>query len=204
MAVRRNLFGILSFVIGAVVFFLILSPNAFALETMRKADFDCDGSKEANVYYQGNEITKVVMDKNNDGKADAMVYYRDGFRDYAELDSNFDGIIETIILYYFTGIPASIMVDRNGDNKPDRWTYFENGIIYKREWDRNFDGIPDYCILFFTKADNRLNARAILQTLTKKYDNDYDGVFEKVVKTRRRTRAKRLSNTVGSLYEVKV
>ncbi len=183
---------------------LFLCSPALAALVMRKADLDGDGIKESNVYYDGNKIVKVVMDKNHDGKADGTIYYRNGFRDYAELDSNFDGKIDTVILYYFTGIPASIAMDRNGDGKPDKWIYFKNGIVYKREWDRNFDGIPDYRILFSTKADYRIDKKTEMQSIVKEYDDNYDGVFEKIVKTKKRTQAKRLANTAGSLYEMSV
>ncbi len=167
----------------------------------RRADLDGDGSKEAVIYEQGKIITKVVIDKDHDGKADAVIYYRKGFRDYAEIDANRDGKIDTVILYYFTGVPAMISFDRNADEKPDRWTFFKNGIIYKREWDRNFDGLPDYRILFSTKSDFRSDANTQMQSFTKQYDNNNDGVFEVTVKGEKRSSPKRLSVTVGSLSE---
>lgn len=198
----RNLFKFLSFALGAAGLFFALCGPVSAAETKRKADLDGDGVKESVVYYEGNKIVKIVMDKNHDGKADATIYYRNGFRDYAELDTNFDGVIDTVILYYFTGVPASIAIDRNGDGKPDKWIYFKNGIIYKKEWDRNFDGIPDYRITFSTKADYRVDSKTEMQSIVKEYDDNYDGIFEKKIKAKKRTVAKRLSNTVGSLYEV--
>ena len=198
----HNLFKCIKFTLFCAAIFSHLGPVAWASQVMRKNDLDGDGTKEANVYYEGNKIMKIVMHKNHDGKTDSRIYYRAGFRDYAELDSNFDGIIDTVILYYFTGIPASIAVDRNGDSKPDRWTYFQNGIIYKREWDRNFDGIPDYRIRFSVKADYRMDVKTEMQAIVKEYDNNNDGFFEKTVKTKKRAQAKRLSSTAGSLSEV--
>lgn len=181
---------------------LFFQTSAFAVETMRRMDLDGDGAKESNVYYDGQKITKIVMDKNHDGKPDAVIYYRNGFRNYAEIDANFDGKIDTVVTYYFTGVPAMVAVDRNGDGKPDTWTYFKNGFIYKKEWDRNFDGIPDYRILFSVKGDYRVDAKTQMQSIVKYFDDNFDGVFEKSVPTQKRTRIKRLSNTVGSLYEV--
>lgn len=201
---NHKLFRLQKISVFVILLCLALGTRAIAAEMMKKMDLDGDGIKESNVYYDGNKITKVVMDKNHDGKTDATIYYRNGFRDYAEMDSNFDGIIDTVILYYFTGVPASIASDRNGDDKPDRWTYFKNGIIYKREWDRNFDGIPDYRIIFSTKSDYRIDKATDMQEITKEYDDNYDGIFEKIVKTHKRTRAKRISSTVGSLSEESV
>lgn len=184
--------------------FLCLQTSAQAAQKPKKADLDGDGTKESVVYYEGNKISKIMMDKNHDGKADVIVYYRNGYRSYAEIDANFDGKIDTVILYYFTGVPAMISVDRNGDGKPDQWTYFKNGIIYKREWDRNFDGIPDYRILFSTTADYRTNAKTHTQSIVKQYDDNFDGIFEKTVNAQKKTSAKRLAVTVGSLSEERV
>lgn len=170
---------------------------------VRRADLNGDGSKEANIYYDENDkIVKIIMDKNHDAKTDCTIYYRNGYRDTAEIDANFDGIIDTVVFYYFTGVPASIAVDRNKDGKPDSWTYFQNGFLYKREWDRNFDGIPDYRIIFATKPDYRIDAKTELQKIEKQYDNNYDGVFEKTIKTKKRARIKKISVDAGSLSEL--
>ena len=188
-------------VILALAACFFLETQAHAVQTPKKMDLDGDGYKESVVYSEGNKISKILMDKNHDGKADTIIYYRNGFRDYAEVDSNFDGKIDAVILYYFTGVPAMISIDRNGDGRPDRWTYFKNGIIYKREWDRNFDGIPDYRIVFSTASDFRGGAKARTQSIAKEYDNNFDGVFEKVVRGKKRTNARRLSVLAGSLSE---
>ena len=190
-----------AFILLVAVGILFQNP-AHSAAIIKKMDLDGDGAKESNVYYEGNKITKVVMDRNHDGKPDVVIYYRNGFRDYAEIDANFDGKVDTVVNYYFTGVPAMIAVDRNGDGKPDRWTYLKNGFIYKREWDRNFDGIPDYRIVFSTKADYRVDKKTEMQSIVKYYDDNFDGVFEKVVATHKRAAAKRVATTVGSLYEV--
>lgn len=196
-----NLFKNKGFLVLLAVFFLGNHVWAAAAGTVRKTDLDGDGDKEANVYYEGSKIAKIVMDKNHDGKADATIYYRNGFRDYGELDGNYDGFVDTVILYYFTGVPASIAVDRNGDAKPERWTYFKNGIIYKRDWDRNYDGIPDYRIHFSTKADLRADTKGDIQAIVKEYDDNFDGIFEKKISTKKKSRAKRVSALAGSLSE---
>ena len=180
--------------------FLFQGP-VFAQALTKKADLDMDGTNESVIHFgDDKKIIKVVMDKNHDGQTDGQVNYRDGFRDFAEIDSNFDGRVDTMIMYYFTGVPAVISNDRSADGKPDRWTYFKNGVIYKREWDRNFDGAADYRILFSTE-DRQGEGAARMQSIVKQYDNDYDGVFEKSVDAMKKTSAKRLSVTAGSLSE---
>ncbi len=180
---------------------LLFQGPVSAQALTKKADLDTDGTNESVIHFgDDKKIIKVIMDKNHDGKTDGQVNYRDGFRDFAEMDSNFDGKVDTVIMYYFTGVPAVISMDRSADGKPDRWTYFKNGVIYKREWDRSFDGVADYRILFSTE-DFQGEGTTRMQSIVKQYDNDYDGVFEKSVDALKKTSAKRISVTAGSLSE---
>lgn len=190
-----------------LAFFIPISLFSFAgsvqaQTVMRRQDLNVDGTKESNVYYQGGKIKKIVMDRNHDTKPDCVIYYRNGFRDYAVIDSKFTGKVDTVVVYYFTGIPAMISVDRKGAGRPDKWIYFKNGFIYKMEWDRNEDGKADYRILFSGKADYRVDKKTEMQSIEKQYDDDSSGAFKRVVRTHKKTRYKRISNEPGSLSEV--
>lgn len=162
-------------------------PRAPGNIVTRKADLDGDGWKEATIRLVDDKVLDVTLDKDNDGRPDTVVYYREGFRDYAEIDSDFDGRTDTNVRYYFTGVPALISTDTNGDGQPDRWKYLKNGFVYKRESDRNLDGQPDHRLIFEVGSDLRPTAGGEKeQAFERQSDDDYNGVFEKVTKGRRR------------------
>jgi hypothetical protein len=169
-----------------------------ASAAVRKADLDGDGYEEAEVYSEGERIVLVTLDKNNDGKPDGTIHYRDGFRDSAEIDSDFDGTPDTFIQYYFTGVPAVVKVDRNGDGLPDTTHYFKNGFEYKKERDRNGDGVPDFRVIYETGADLRPVRGRTEQAVIKQYDEDYDGVYERLVTVHRWVPIKKVSLVAGA------
>lgn len=175
--------------------------SAFAEITTQRKDLDGDGTKESKIFYENGTITKVMSDYDGNGKADVLVYYKNGFRDRAEIDVNGDGKSDTWVDYYFTGVPEEIRVDRNRDGKPDEWKYFKNGFIYKREWDKNFDGVPDHRMLFAVKDDFRMTHRSEGQPIEIQYDADFDGKFEKVLKTKKKSRTKRVGLAPGNVEE---
>lgn len=169
---------------------------------VRRMDLDGNGSKESEVTFQNRRITLVRMYKHLAKIPYAVIYYKNGCRDRAEIDTNGDKRPDVWIKYYFTGLPASIACDRNGDGQAEMWKYFKNGFIYKREWDRNHDGKPDYRILFDVKPDFRPTGKTEEQAIEKQYDNDFDGKFEKDVKTSKKARPKRVGLLPGSFEEI--
>jgi dihydrofolate reductase len=168
----------------------------------RMMDLDQDGVKEATVYYQNGLATRAKIDRNQDNVVDGLINYRDGFRDYAEIDSDYDGIFETVIDYYFTGVPAAIKIDRDGDGDSDSARYFKNGFLYKREWDRNGDGQPDFRVIYQLGPDLRPESSEGYQRLVKQYDTDFDGVFDRDVEARRKIHVKKADLAAGSVASV--
>ncbi|HTL71548.1 MAG TPA: hypothetical protein VL404_09695 [Candidatus Eisenbacteria bacterium] len=184
------------------IFLAVCLPAALAETSQlkaRKMDLDQDGVKEATVFYLNGLAVRADIDRNQDGRVDGHLHYRKGFRDSAEIDADYDGIFETVIDYYFTGVPAAIKIDRNGDGNPDSARYFKNGFLYKREWDRNADGQPDYRVLYQLGPDLRPEDNGGYQRLVKQYDQDYDGVFDKHIETRRRIHLKKADLAAGSV-----
>lgn len=176
-------------------------PAPEGSQKVKKMDTDNDGYKESHVFYEGNKVVKVLCDKNRDGKVDVTVYYKNGCRNTAEIDANFDGKTDTFMNYYFTGVPSAVRMDTNKDGKPDYWQYFKNGFIYKKEWDRNKDGNPDYRVTYDVKSDFRVVAESEDVDMLKEYDEDFDGVFEKSVKTKE-TLTRRVRLAPGDIQEI--
>lgn len=191
------------FLWGLAVF---ISSQAPAVEApvkqghFKKVDLDRDGYQETQIFYDGKIIEKALMDENHDKKPDGTIWYKNGFRDKGERDINFDGKADTWIKYYMTGIPWIIARDKNSDGKADYWKHIKNGFIYKREWDRNFDGKPDVRMLIPGKADLR-EVGETKQILTKQFDDDFDGVFEKEIKISKRMPDIQVKTTAGSISE---
>lgn len=185
----------------AVLFWMYaVSPPVLAEETMKKVDLDGDGYHETQLFYEGKLIAKALIDDNGDGRPDGTIFYKNGFRESGERDANFDGKTDTWIKYYMTGVPWIIARDKNGDGKPDYWKYIKNGFIYKREWDRNFDGKPDARVLIPGKADLREKDEPV-QVLEKDFDEDFDGLFEKVVKVKKRIPHIKVETAAGAIGE---
>jgi hypothetical protein len=166
----------------------------------KKVDLDRDGYQETQLFYDGKVIEKALIDENRDKKVDGTIWYKNGFRDKGERDINFDGRIDTWIKYYITGVPWIIARDKNNDGRADYWKHIKNGFIYKREWDRNFDGRPDVRMLIPGKADLR-EIGETKQILTKQFDDDFDGVFEKEIKISKRMPHIQVKTTAGSISE---
>jgi hypothetical protein len=99
-----------------------------------------------------------------------------------------------------TGYPWIISRDKNGDSQPDYWKHVKNGAIYKREWDRNHDGKPDVMMLVPGKSDLREEG-IVWQVLEKHFDDNYDGVYEKVVKIKKRMPFMRVQIMAGAIGE---
>ena len=63
-------------------------------------------------------------------------------------------------------------VDDNRDGRPDKWIHTDGkGRVFLKEWDRNHDGKPDLKVF---ESNGRFTE--------KHYDDNFDGVFEKIVK----------------------
>ena len=188
------------------LFLTLLMSAASAAQSEPKPrlmDLDEDGVKEATVYFLNGLAVRATIDRNQDGTVDGIITYRNGFRDYAEIDSDYDGIFETVIDYYFTGVPAAIKIDRDGDGRSDTARYFKNGFLYKREWDRNADGQPDFRVVYQLGPDLRPEENEGYQRLVKQYDTDFDGVFDRDVEARRRVHhLKKADLAAGSVASI--
>ncbi|MCG3176637.1 MAG: hypothetical protein MOGMAGMI_01595 [Candidatus Omnitrophica bacterium] len=190
--------------VAALSSFICLA-DATALELRaRRMDLDGDGHKEAVVQFHNDKAVKAELDRNADGRTDGYLFYRNGHREIGQIDSDYDGIFDTVIDYYFTGVPAAIKYDRNRDGYPDLTRYFKNGFLYKVERDRNYDRIPDVRVLYELGPDYRPKAIDGLQKVQRHYDEDFDGVFDRYLETRRRISVQKADIVAGATVSTEV
>ena len=150
-----------------------------ASESVVKKDLDGNGVAEAEVHYgPGRRVEQMTVDANGDGKADQFFYYRKGRRDHAEKDTDFDGRTDAWLTYDPTGNLWKEALDLGSTGKANYWRYFKEGQIYRWDRDRNLDGKPDRRTVF-TDGPGHQGPRASF--LKRAYDDDFDGVFDRVI-----------------------
>ena len=182
-----------------------LSTPVWALELRnRRMDLDGDGTREAVVQFHNEKAVKAEIDRNEDGRIDGYIFYRNGHREIGQIDSDYDGIFETLIDYYFTGVPAAIKYDRVRDGHSDYNRYFKNGYLYKVERDRNSDRIPDVRVLYELGPDYKPRAIDGLQKVQRHYDDDFDGVFDRYVESMRRVSVQKADLAAGAVTSTEV
>lgn len=188
-----------------VILSAVISSPAPALELRnRRMDLDGDGVPEAVVQFHNGKAVKAEIDRNGDGRTDGYLFYRNGHREIGQIDSDYDGLFETLIDYYFTGVPAAIKYDRDRDGHPDYNRYFKNGYLYKVERDRNNDRIPDVRVLYELGPDYKPRSIDGLQKVQRHYDDDFDGVFDRYVESLRRVSVQKADLAAGAVTSTEV
>ncbi len=152
-------------------------------------DSDGDGRKETHIFYDGDQITEIQIDKNGDGKPDQWIHFKNGKKFTAEIDTNFDGKVDKWLIYDAEEKVKYVAKDTNHDGKPDQWTNMLKGRnLILKESDRNFDGKIDQRTLLQWNQDKKLpvvnNGRVSYVPnpgytwIWKEEDNNFDGKID--------------------------
>ena len=171
------------------VLVLGFSSVLLAAERVELKDEDGDGRKETQIFYEGNEIARAVIDKNGDEKPDQWLYFMNGKRHAAEIDSDFDGKIDTWIMYNVEGKAKTIAKDTHHNRRPDYFqTFLKGRELVLREYDRNFDGRIDKRALMQWDPNKKItvvtNGRVGTipnpgyRWIWKEEDNNFDGKID--------------------------
>ena len=171
------------------IFILGFSTALLAAERVEWKDEDGDGRKETQVFYDGDQMVKALLDKNGDGKPDQWLTFQNGKRYAAEVDSDFDGKVDKWITYDSEGKAKIIARDTHHGGKPDSFeTFLKGRELVLKEYDRNFDGRIDKRALMQWDANKKI---AIVMNgrvnsipnpgyvwLWKEEDNNFDGKID--------------------------
>jgi len=97
----------------------------------RTADYNRDSYPDEWVYWRGETVSKVEVDRNHDGEVDARLHYsvRNSV-EKGEFDNNFDGAFEFMSEYKYAQ-PYIDEIDVNGNGQPDRRYHYRDGVLTK-------------------------------------------------------------------------
>jgi hypothetical protein len=137
---KRAFFGpMLAFIVGALaggggVWSLHHGP-----ESSDGVDWNNDGSLDERLYFDGDRIERIELDRNFDGRVDAVERYDyRGVLERFEQDDDFDGRRETTTTYKGRE-PRVTETDADGDGDADYRVNYELGLFRSYEY-MNADG----------------------------------------------------------------
>jgi hypothetical protein len=114
---------------GAVVWTVYNRPG-----TPGEIDYDGDGRIDERVFFAGERVDRVEIDRNRDGRVDQIVRYRPkGDPKEVGSDDDFDGRFERTDTYH-DGQPETWTIDHDGDGGTDFRGSYENGVYVLDEW----------------------------------------------------------------------
>jgi Putative prokaryotic signal transducing protein len=132
---KRAFFGpMLAFVVGALSGAGVVWSLHHGPETSDGVDWNRDGVLDERVYFDGDRIVRVELDRNFDGRVDAIERYdARGLLERFEQDDDFDGRRETTTTYH-NGEPHLAETDADGDGDADYRMNYEFGLFESYEY----------------------------------------------------------------------
>lgn len=138
----------------------------------RTADYNRDGEPDEWVYWRGETVSRVEMDRNHDGRVDAkFIYSARNSVEKGEFDNDFDGAFEYLSEYRFAQ-PRFDEIDTNGDGIPDRRYHHVDGVLTRIDMFRPATEIV-------RKAQIYENGVKLIEA---RWDSDNDGVMDTLIK----------------------
>lgn len=170
--IRKNPYtGFVAFLAGAGIAsaFVLWAYNSPV--TTHTADYNRDGETDEWVYWRGETVSKVDVDRNHDGRVDSkFIYSARNSVERAEFDNDFDGTFEYLSEYRFAQ-PKFDEIDTNGDGYADLRYHYVDGVLTRVDIFR-----PATQIIRKTKIyENGV-------TLTEaRWDSDNDGALDTLI-----------------------
>jgi len=164
--------GFVAFLAGAGIAsaFLLWAYNS-PVKTYT-ADYNRDGQTDEWVYWRGETVSTVDVDRNHDGSIDAKFNYSPrNSVEKAEFDNDFDGTFEYVSDYKYAQ-PYLDEIDVDGDGQPDRQHHYVNGVLTRIDM-----FIPSTGIV--RKSQTYENGVKLHEA---RWDSDNDGVLDTVIR----------------------
>jgi hypothetical protein len=163
--------GLLAFFIGVAVAsaFLLWAYNS-PVDT-RTADYNRDGNPDEWVYWRGETVSRVDVDRDHDGVVDAKYdYSARNSVEKGEFDNDFDGTFEYVSEYKYAQ-PYFDEIDVNGNGQPDRRYHYRDGVLTRIDMFR-----PSTRIV--RKSQTYENGVKLVEA---RWDSDNDGVLDTLI-----------------------
>jgi hypothetical protein len=129
---RKNPYaGLIAFLAGAgtASAFLLWAYNSPV--STHTADYNRDGEPDEWVYWRGETVSKVEVDRNHDRAVDSVfIYSRRNGVEKGEFDNDFDGAFEYVSEYKFAQ-PYLDDIDVNGDGQTDHRYHYVDGVLVR-------------------------------------------------------------------------
>jgi len=134
----------------------------------RTADYNRDGYPDEWVYWRGETVTRVDVDRDHDGVVDAKYDYsaRNSI-EKGEFDNDFDGTFEYVSEYKYAQ-PYFDEIDVNGNGQTDRRYHYRDGVLTRIDMFR-----PSTRIV--RKSQTYENGVKLIEA---RWDSDNDGVLD--------------------------
>jgi len=163
--------GLFAFLAGAGIAsaFLLWAYNS-PVDT-RTADYNRDGRPDEWVYWRGETVSRVDVDRDHDGIVDAKYdYSARNSVEKGEFDNDFDGTFEYVSEYKYAQ-PYFDEIDVNGNGQPDRRYHYRNGVLTRIDMFR-----PSTRIV--RKSQTYENGVKLVEA---RWDSDNDGVLDVLI-----------------------
>lgn len=137
----------------------------------RTSDYNRDSYPDEWVYWRGETVSRVDVDRNHDGEVDAKLHYsvRNGVEN-GEFDNDFDGTFEYLSDYKYAQ-PYVDEIDVNGNGEPDRRYHYRDGVLTKIDMFR-----PSTRMV--RKSQTYENGVKLIEA---RWDSDNDGVLDVLI-----------------------
>lgn len=136
------------------------------------ADYNRDGKPDEWVYWRGETVSRVEMDRNHDGEVDAQyIYSPRNSLEKGKFDNDFDGTFEYVSEYKYAN-PHLDEIDANGDGQSDYRYHYVDGVLTKVDMFR-----PSTRIV--KKSQTYVNGVTLIEA---QWDSDNDGVLDTLIK----------------------
>lgn len=136
------------------------------------ADYNRDGETDEWVYWRGETVSKVEMDRNHDGEVDTKyTYSRRNSVEKGEFDNDFDGTFEYVSEYKYAQ-PHIDEIDVDGNEESDRRYHYVDGVLTKIEMFRSSTRVV-------RKSQTYKNGVSLIEA---RWDSNNDGVLDTLIK----------------------
>lgn len=169
---RNPYTGFIAFLAGAGIAsaFLLWAYNSPV--STHTADYNRDGETDEWVYWRGETVSRVEVDRNHDGIVDLkFTYSARNSLEKGEFDNDFDGTFEYLSEYRFAQ-PKFDEIDTNGDGNPNRRYHYVDGVLTRIDMFRPATEI-------IRKTQIYENGVKLIEA---RWDSDNDGIVDTVIK----------------------
>lgn len=155
--------------VGIASAFLLWAYNSPV--STHTADYNRDGETDEWVYWRGETVSRVDVDRNHDGEVDARYDYSPrNSVEKGEFDNDFDGTFEYVSEYKYAQ-PRFDEIDINGNGQPDRRYHYVDGVLTKIDM-----FIPSTRVV--RKSETYENGVKLIEA---RWDSDNDGVLDTLI-----------------------